>query len=84
MNEKRTTKYNDVIKCFSFSGKRDAAIVSNIPGTTRDVVEACVDFKGYPVVFSDTAGIRVSPDEIEKEGVICLFKYQKHIEKSQC
>lgn len=69
------------IKCSAFSGKRDAAIVSNIPGTTRDVVEACVDFKGYPVVFADTAGIRVSPDEIEKEGVICLFVHTKNLQK---
>lgn len=67
------SKYHCFLKsifCFSFEkGKRDAAIVSSIPGTTRDVVEACIDFKGYPVVFADTAGIRISPDEIEKEGV---------------
>ncbi|ODN03538.1 tRNA modification GTPase GTPBP3, mitochondrial [Orchesella cincta] len=50
--------------------KRDVAIVSSIPGTTRDIVESCIDLRGYPVVFADTAGIRSSPDEIEKEGVM--------------
>ena len=42
--------------------KRPAAIVSNIPGTTRDIVQVPINIAGYPVVFSDTAGIRHSDD----------------------
>jgi len=57
-----------------FLGKREAAIVSEIPGTTRDVIETTVNFHGYPVVFADTAGIRSSTgDVIESEGVKCTF-----------
>ena len=48
---------------------RDVAIVSEIAGTTRDVVEAHLNIDGYPVVISDTAGIRNSKDEIEKKGI---------------
>ena len=48
---------------------RDVAIVSEIAGTTRDVVEAHLNLDGYPVVVSDTAGIRESKDEIEKKGI---------------
>jgi tRNA modification GTPase len=43
--------------------------VSDIPGTTRDVVEVSLNLGGYPVVISDTAGIRASTDTIEMEGV---------------
>ena len=49
--------------------KRDIAIVSEIAGTTRDVIEAHLNIDGYPVVVSDTAGIRVSKNEIEKKGI---------------
>ena len=48
---------------------RDAAIVSEIAGTTRDVIEIHLNIDGYPVVVSDTAGIRESKDEIEKKGI---------------
>ncbi len=48
---------------------RKAAIVSPQPGTTRDVIEAAIDFAGYPVILQDTAGLRASPDAIEAEGV---------------
>ncbi len=53
----------------NYLSKRDAAIVSEIAGTTRDVIETHLNFDGYPVVVSDTAGIRDSKDEIEKKGI---------------
>lgn len=65
---------------------REAAIVSDIAGTTRDAVDVHLDLKGYPVMFTDTAGLREVEDAIEKKGieiayhkineadlVICLF-----------
>lgn len=48
---------------------RDAAIVTDIPGTTRDIVEVRVTMAGFPVVISDTAGLREAVDAIEAEGV---------------
>ena len=48
---------------------RDVAIVSEIAGTTRDVIETYLNIDGYPVIISDTAGIRNSKDEIEKKGI---------------
>jgi len=49
--------------------KRDAAIVSEEKGTTRDVIEVYLNINGYPVILSDTAGIRDSKNEVEKKGV---------------
>ncbi len=49
--------------------RRDAAIVSEEAGTTRDVIEVRLDLEGLPVVVSDTAGIRAAHGAIEKEGV---------------
>jgi tRNA modification GTPase len=49
--------------------RREAAIVSGQPGTTRDVVEVALDLGGYPVVIADTAGLRDATEEVEKEGV---------------
>jgi tRNA modification GTPase len=48
---------------------RDRAIVSHIPGTTRDTIEETANIRGLPVVFIDTAGLRESQDEIEAEGI---------------
>ena len=48
---------------------REAAIVSSIPGTTRDVVEVSLDLGGFPVTLADTAGLREAADAIEAEGV---------------
>uniref|UniRef100_UPI00404AF066 GTPase n=1 Tax=Candidatus Pelagibacter sp. TaxID=2024849 RepID=UPI00404AF066 len=48
---------------------RNVAIVSEIAGTTRDVIETHLNIDGYPVVVSDTAGIRDSKNEIEKKGI---------------
>jgi tRNA modification GTPase len=66
--------------------QRDAVIVSDIAGTTRDAIDIHLDLNGYPVIFTDTAGLRETEEEIEKKGieiayskisdadfVICLF-----------
>jgi tRNA modification GTPase len=47
----------------------DRAIVSPVPGTTRDTIEETANIRGLPVVFIDTAGLREAGDEIEQEGV---------------
>ena len=49
--------------------RREAAIVSPLPGTTRDVIEVHLDLDGYPVMLLDTAGIRDSDNPVEQEGV---------------
>jgi len=53
---------------------RDVAIVSEIAGTTRDVIETHLNIDGYPVVVSDTAGIRESSNEIEQKGIKLALK----------
>ena len=58
----------------NYLSNRDVAIVSEIAGTTRDVIEAHLNLDGYPVVISDTAGIRESKNEIEKKGIRLALK----------
>ncbi|WP_440926518.1 tRNA uridine-5-carboxymethylaminomethyl(34) synthesis GTPase MnmE [Candidatus Pelagibacter sp.] len=58
----------------NYLSNRDVAIVSEIAGTTRDVIETHLNIDGYPVIISDTAGIRDSKDEIEKKGVKLSLK----------
>ena len=58
----------------NYLSKRDVAIVSEMAGTTRDVIETHLNLDGYPVVLSDTAGIRDSKDEIEKRGIKLALK----------
>ncbi len=49
--------------------ERDAAIVSDTEGTTRDVIEVRLDLGGWPVILADTAGLRHASSQIEREGV---------------
>ncbi len=49
--------------------QRDAAIVSEEAGTTRDVVEVHLDLGGYPVILADTAGLRETAGKVEAEGI---------------
>jgi tRNA modification GTPase len=48
---------------------REAAIVSAVAGTTRDVIEVQLELNGYPVLLADTAGLRDSADPVEREGI---------------
>ena len=57
---------SSLINCLS---NKKIAIVTNEPGTTRDVLEVMLDFSGYPVFLNDTAGIRKSESKIEKIGI---------------
>tara|TARA_B100000686_G_scaffold43016_1_gene45049 strand:+ start:298 stop:1629 length:1332 start_codon:yes stop_codon:yes gene_type:complete len=58
--------------------KREAAIVSEQEGTTRDVIETYLNIDGYPVVLADTAGIRKVKNKIEKEGIKRAIKKAKN------
>jgi tRNA modification GTPase len=58
----------------NYLSNRDVAIVSEIAGTTRDVIETHLNIDGYPVIVSDTAGIRESKNEIEKKGIKLALK----------
>jgi tRNA modification GTPase len=49
--------------------KRDVAIVTNEAGTTRDVIDVHLDIDGYAVIISDTAGLRISDNIVEAEGI---------------
>ncbi len=57
----------------NFLAQKPTAIVSPIAGTTRDVIESTIDIGGYPVVICDTAGLRITNDPIENEGVLRAF-----------
>ena len=62
----------------NYLSKRNVSIVSEIAGTTRDVIETHLNLDGYPVIISDTAGIRQSKDEIENKGIkLALEKADK-------
>lgn len=58
--------------------RREAAIVSPIAGTTRDVVEVRLVISGFPVWVADTAGLREAADEIEAEGVRRALERAEH------
>ncbi|EJD53477.1 tRNA modification GTPase TrmE [Auricularia subglabra TFB-10046 SS5] len=54
---------------FNFFAQRDAALVTPLPGTTRDVLELSIDLAGMPVILVDTAGLRTTEDVVEKMGI---------------
>ena len=58
----------------NYLSRREVAIVSEIAGTTRDIIEVHLNIDGLPVIVSDTAGIRKSKDEIEKKGIKLALK----------
>ncbi len=58
----------------NYLSNRDVAIVSEIAGTTRDVIETHLNIDGYPVILSDTAGVRDAKNEIEKKGIRLTLK----------
>ena len=60
--------------------RREVAITSPVPGTTRDVIEVAIDLGGYPVVLADTAGLRDSADAIEQEGKRRAVQRAEHAE----
>ena len=60
-NAGKSSLFNSILK-------KEKAIVSNSPGTTRDVIEGKINFKGQAIVFYDTAGITKTDNKIEKEG----------------
>ena len=53
----------------NFLSKKQVSIVTNEAGTTRDIIEVLLDFKGYPIILNDTAGIRQSKSEVENIGI---------------
>jgi len=61
----------------NYLSNRDVAIVSSTAGTTRDVIETHLNIDGYPIIISDTAGIRQARNEIEKKGIKLSLKKAK-------
>ncbi|KAI0285095.1 hypothetical protein BGY98DRAFT_1105433 [Russula aff. rugulosa BPL654] len=53
----------------NFLAQREAAIVTHVPGTTRDILELSLDIGGLPVLVTDSAGLRDTTDEVEKIGI---------------
>ncbi|KAG6906560.1 hypothetical protein DXG01_013188 [Tephrocybe rancida] len=53
----------------AYPSLREAAIVTSVPGTTRDILELSLDIGGLPVIVSDTAGVRVTDDLVESIGI---------------
>jgi tRNA modification GTPase len=66
-NSGKSTLFNALVQ-------EQRAIVSPHPGTTRDVIEARLDIRGFEVVLLDTAGVRESSEEVEKEGIARTMK----------
>ena len=62
----------------NYLSKREVAIVSNIEGTTRDLIEVSLNLDGFPVIITDTAGLRKTSDEIENKGLELALKSAKN------
>ena len=62
--------------------KREAAIVSEEKGTTRDIIEVYLNIDGYPVILADTAGIRDSSNEVERKGISLAISKSKESDLS--
>lgn len=54
--------------------RREAVIVSDIAGTTRDAIDIHLDLGGYPVIFTDTAGLREAEESIEQQGIAMAWR----------
>ena len=61
-NAGKSSLFNSIVKS-------NKSIVTDVPGTTRDVIESKININGYPVTFVDTAGIDKTNNKIEKEGI---------------
>lgn len=64
--------------------KREAVIVSDIAGTTRDAIDIHLDINGYPVVFTDTAGLRNTDEQIEQKGIEIAYKKAQNADVVVC
>ncbi|KAI0829337.1 tRNA modification GTPase TrmE [Trametes gibbosa] len=68
----------------NFLAQREAAIVTPVPGTTRDILELSLDVGGLPVIVADTAGLRMTDDVVEKIGVERAKQLVKSSDVSLC
>lgn len=63
---------------FNYLAKREAAIVSDVAGTTRDLLEIRLDIGGFPLTLIDTAGLHEAKDDIERQGIARALKQSEH------
>ncbi len=63
---------------FNYLAKREAAIVSDVAGTTRDLLEIRLDIGGFPLTLIDTAGLHEAKDDIERQGIERALRQSEH------